>query len=171
MHMDGVRLTTDRFESPIGAIVVICEGQSICALDFADCRDRMWKLLEKRYGKLSLIEAENPGDACSRLRSYFDGALDAFAGLSVDGGGTPFQRQVWAALRTIPPGETLSYGELATQLGMPKAVRAVASANARNPISIVVPCHRIIGADGALRGYAGGLRRKRWLLRHEGALP
>ena len=84
-------------------------------------------------------------------------------------GGTPFQRAVWTGLTTIPPGETLSYGGLAARLGCPTAVRAVGTANGANPISVVVPCHRVIGADGSLTGYGGGIERKRWLLRHEGA--
>ena len=84
--------------------------------------------------------------------------------------GTAFQREVWAALRTIPTGETTTYGRLASQLGRPKAMRAVGMANGANPISIIVPCHRVIGANASLTGYGGGLERKRWLLRHEGAL-
>ena len=83
--------------------------------------------------------------------------------------GTPFQRAVWAALRRIPAGETLSYGQLAAQIGKPKAVRAVGLANGSNPVGVVVPCHRVIGADGSLTGYGGGLPRKLWLLEHEGA--
>ena len=168
--MDGVKLTIARLDSPVGAMLVVCEGEIICALEFVDHSDRMWMLLEKRYGNFSLVEAENPGGACSRLRAYFDGALDAVTDLPVDGGGTVFQRRVWAALRTIPSGTTVSYRDLAARLGIPKAFRAVASANALNPINIVVPCHRVIGVDGALRGYSGGLKRKRWLLQHEGVL-
>ena len=89
--------------------------------------------------------------------------------LPLDGGGTPFQRTVWAALRTIPPGTTRSYGQIATQIGQPTATRAVGAANGRNPISLAVPCHRVIGANGSMTGYGGGVERKRWLLEFEQA--
>lgn len=167
--MDGVKLTTARLDTPVGAMRVVCEGEAICALEFVDHSERMWQDLERRYGRFHPVEAEDPGGACARLQGYFDGALDAVRDLPVDGGGTAFQRRVWAALRDIPPGTTLSYRDLAARLGIPKAFRAVASANALNPINIVVPCHRVIGTDGALRGYSGGLERKAWLLQHEGA--
>jgi methylated-DNA-[protein]-cysteine S-methyltransferase len=101
-----------------------------------------------------------------QLDAYFAGELDTFD-LDLDPHGTPFQRRVWDALLEIPFGETISYSELARRLGDPKLVRAVGLANGRNPISIVVPCHRVIGADGSLVGYGGGLERKRWLLDHE----
>jgi methylated-DNA-[protein]-cysteine S-methyltransferase len=101
-----------------------------------------------------------------QLDAYFAGELGAFD-LDVDPQGTPFQRRVWDELRRIPFGETISYSELARRLGDPKLVRAVGVANGRNPISIVIPCHRVIGADGSLVGYGGGLERKRWLLEHE----
>jgi methylated-DNA-[protein]-cysteine S-methyltransferase len=93
----------------------------------------------------------------------------AIHGLLVETGGTVFQRSVWAALRKIPVGQTLSYRALATRLRCPKAVRAVGLANGANPVGIVVPCHRVIGSDGSLTGYGGGVARKRWLLDHEGA--
>ena len=108
-----------------------------------------------------------PFDAVrEQLDAYFAGALDAFD-LELDPHGTPFQQRVWKELVTIPYGETISYSELARRLGDPKLVRAVGLANGRNPISIVIPCHRVIGADGSLVGYGGGLERKRWLLEHE----
>ena len=108
-----------------------------------------------------------PFDAVrEQLDAYFAGALDAFD-LELDPHGTPFQQRVWKELVTIPYGETISYSELARRLGDPKLVRAVGLANGRNPISIVIPCHRVIGADGSLVGYGGGLERKRWLLDHE----
>jgi methylated-DNA-[protein]-cysteine S-methyltransferase len=104
------------------------------------------------------------------LRAYFDGVLDALDSLPVDLAGTPFQRKVWSALRTIPAGTTKSYAALAETVGITGGARPVGTANGRNPVAIVIPCHRVIGADGSLTGYAGGLARKRWLLRHEGAL-
>jgi O-6-methylguanine DNA methyltransferase len=106
-------------------------------------------------------------DAFSR---YFDGDIAVLDGLQADPGGTSFQARVWTALRAIPAGRTCSYRDLAALAGVPSAVRAVAAANGRNPIPIVIPCHRVIGADGRLVGYGGGLDRKAWLLRHEGAI-
>jgi methylated-DNA-[protein]-cysteine S-methyltransferase len=103
------------------------------------------------------------------LAGFFAGVVGAIDGIACRTGGTPFQRRVWAALRQIPVGETVSYGALAARLDKPRAVRAVGLANGANPVSVVVPCHRVIGADGWLTGYGGGLDRKRWLLRHEGA--
>ena len=114
------------------------------------------------------IELTAPSDARRRLEAYFAGDLHAIDAIRVEADGTPFQREVWAALRTIPVGQTMSYGELAARLERCKAVRAVGLANGANPIAIVVPCHRVIGADGSLTGYGGGLERKQWLLAHEG---
>ncbi|SDR91132.1 methylated-DNA--[protein]-cysteine S-methyltransferase [Agrococcus carbonis] len=111
-------------------------------------------------------------DAVQQLGEYWAGERTAFD-LPLAGMGTPFQQRVWAALRAIPYGETRTYGWIAEQLGQPTAVRAVGLANGRNPLSIVVPCHRVVGASGALTGYAGGVERKRFLLDHErgAALP
>jgi methylated-DNA-[protein]-cysteine S-methyltransferase len=104
------------------------------------------------------------------MEAYFNGALGAIDSLPVKTGGTEFQRALWATLRTIRTGSTTTYGSLAIQLGQPKATRAIGTANGANPIGIIVPCHRVIGANAALTGYGGGIERKRWLLRHEGAL-
>jgi methylated-DNA-[protein]-cysteine S-methyltransferase len=114
-----------------------------------------------------LTPASNPGGLSSALRAYFDGDLAAIDGLPVAASGTAFQTAVWRALRDIPRGETRSYSQLARQIGHPSAVRAVGLANGSNPIGVVVPCHRVIGADGSLTGYGGGIERKRWLLEHE----
>jgi methylated-DNA-[protein]-cysteine S-methyltransferase len=108
--------------------------------------------------------------ATSRIRDYFSGDHHAIDSIPVNAGGTPFQQQVWHALRAIPSGTTMTYGALALQLGRPTASRAVGAANGANPIGIVVPCHRVIGANTSLTGYARGLERKTWLLRHEGFL-
>jgi methylated-DNA-[protein]-cysteine S-methyltransferase len=127
-------------------------------------------LLRRHYGALRPEAGAAPAALCGALEAYFAGQFDALRDIAWATGGSGFQRVVWAALTQIPPGATLSYGALAMQLGRPKAVRAVGAANGANPLAIVVPCHRLLGADGSLTGYAGGLARKRWLLRHEGAL-
>ena len=142
------------------------------ALDFLDFESRMRRILRRHYGADGqdfILEDRTapPGIACA-LRDYFTGDLTAIDAVPVATNGTPFQRDVWAALRTIRAGTTLSYAALARQLGRPKSVRAVGLANGANPVTIVVPCHRVIGADGNLTGYGGGIDRKRWLLAHEG---
>lgn len=119
----------------------------------------------------ALRAATNPGGASEAMRADFEGELSAIDALPVADFGTPFQRSVWAALRSIPCGTTISYAELARRIHHPSAVRAVGLANGANPVCIVVPCHRVIGANGTLTGYAGGIERKRWLLAHERALP
>jgi len=157
----------DEFASPIGRILFAANAQGICALDFAGYEKRMDTLLTRRFGGYSFNRHADPLDLKSRLRRYFDGDLSAFDGEAVNTNGTKFQQQVWTALRSIPAGTTWSYGQLAAHLGQPKAARAVGHANSLNPVGIIVPCHRVIGASSALTGYAGGLERKRWLLRHE----
>jgi methylated-DNA-[protein]-cysteine S-methyltransferase len=165
-----MELWLDRIETPIGAVLVAGRGRALCALEFSDSSAAMMGALRARFGEVAMVERPDSGGVRACLRAYFAGTLDALAGLSVDAGGSDFQRQVWRALRAIAPGKTLTYTALAERLNMPKAVRAVAHANALNPVSIVVPCHRVIGTDGSLRGYSGGLERKRWLLVHEGAV-
>jgi O-6-methylguanine DNA methyltransferase len=124
-------------------------------------------LAARFLGGAALVDARQESHAATALRAYFAGELDAIDALATMPLGTAFQRKVWAALRGIPAGETRSYGQLAAQLGNPKAMRAVGLANGQNPIGIVVPCHRVVGANGSLTGYAGGLSRKEWLLKHE----
>ncbi|MFN8533968.1 MAG: methylated-DNA--[protein]-cysteine S-methyltransferase [Dehalococcoidia bacterium] len=163
-----MRLEVTRVGSPVGLVMLVSDGPAIVALDWADCQDRMDGLLRSRYGPVELTAvADSP--AAVLLRAYFAGDLCAIDAIAVDTAGTPFQRRVWAALRTIPVGTTVSYRDLAETIGSPRAVRAVGLANGSNPVSIVVPCHRVIGADGSMTGYAGGIERKRWLLAHEGA--
>ena len=137
------------------------------ALDFEDHETRLHRLLGRHYPGHALAEAPAPASAARALDAYFEGDLAALAGVLVATGGTAFQREVWAALREIPAGATTSYGELAAKIGRPAACRAVGLANGANPVGIVVPCHRVIGASGALTGYGGGLPRKQWLLDHE----
>ncbi|HEV2365754.1 MAG TPA: methylated-DNA--[protein]-cysteine S-methyltransferase [Caulobacteraceae bacterium] len=110
-----------------------------------------------------------PSAAAKAFAAYFAGDISALDGLEVETGGTGFQRQVWAALRRVPAGATVSYKDIAVAIGRPSATRAVGLANGANPAALVVPCHRVIGADGSLTGYGGGLERKRWLIEHERA--
>lgn len=166
-----MELAFDRLDSPIGAIAVVARGGALCALDFDDCAERMQSILQRRFGSVTLRRESDPCGFTTRVRAYMDGALDALDDIEVDTGGTAFQRDVWSALRQIPCGETTSYGAMAKSMGRPGAARAVGITNGRNPVALVLPCHRVIGADGSLTGYAGGIERKRWLLRHEGALP
>jgi methylated-DNA-[protein]-cysteine S-methyltransferase len=162
-----------QLESPIGAMLVVHDAaQCLRVLDFQDYESRMHRLLRLHYGQVgedfSLQAAAAPRATRDALQRYFSGDLAAIESIPTTTGGTEFQRDVWAALRRIPVGTTVSYGALARQLSCPKAVRAVGLANGANPISIVVPCHRVIGADASLTGYGGGIERKRWLLSHEG---
>lgn len=158
----------EEIESPIGTVLLVSRGDTLCALDFSDFRARMDKLLARHYGPLELHAAHRPTDFARRIRDYFGGELQAVDPIRTDACGTPFEREVWDALRTIPPGEVRTYAGLAEAIGRPRAVRAVGGANARNPVAIVQPCHRVIGASEDLTGYAGGLHRKQWLLAHEG---
>jgi methylated-DNA-[protein]-cysteine S-methyltransferase len=166
--MTTYALTVDQLESPIGAVVLVVDEGRLCALEFADQEGRLVRFLERRYGPVRLTPAANPCGFGDRLRAYFAGNLRSLDAIPVQTGGTPFQRRVWQALRAIPPGETRTYGALAAQLGAPAAARAVGAANGQNPVSIVIPCHRLIGADSSLVRYGGGIHRKAWLLRHEG---
>ena len=164
------RLRLDRLATPIGeALIVTDEAGVLRAFDWADRAAGMARLLRLHYGSMVPEAGAAPGNVMRLLRRYFDGDLGGLGGIEWCTGGTAFQRAVWAGLTRIAPGETLSYGALAAKLGWPSAVRAVGTANGSNPISVVVPCHRVIGADGSLTGYGGGLERKRWLLNHEGA--
>lgn len=164
--------TLDRLTTPLGTMLVVVDGAgNLRALDWADYEARMRQLLQRHYGKaLMLADGAAPASIVDALERYFQGDVTAIDTIPVATGGTAFQREVWAALRAIPVGSTVNYGALARKLGRPNAVRAVGLANGANPVGLVVPCHRVIGANASLTGYAGGLERKRWLLMHEGAL-
>ncbi|MDP1914147.1 methylated-DNA--[protein]-cysteine S-methyltransferase [Brevundimonas sp.] len=162
-------LTLDRVATPVGEVLLVTDGQgAVRALDFADYEPRMTRLLARHAPGAVVVEGRAPEAVRRAVEAWFGGDLTALDGLTVKTGGTAFQRTVWAALRAIPAGETRSYGQLAAAIGSPRAVRAAALANGQNPVAVIVPCHRVIGANGTLTGYAGGLERKRWLLRHEG---
>lgn len=166
---NGMLFTRAAYASPIGALILVLDGTALVALDFEGYEPRMMRLLKRRFPKAQLVEGTVPREIAAALTAYFGGDHAALDGLKVRMGGTPFQEKVWALLRQIPAGETRGYGALAAKLGKPSASRAVGLANGSNPVAIVVPCHRVIGANGALTGYAGGLERKSYLLRHEGA--
>lgn len=157
--------------SPVGTIRVVVRAGVVYAVSFDDAWARDRTLFARRFGSVRLRATPDPGGVVTALQRYFEGDLAVLDGLLADPGGTPFQTRVWHALRSVPPGTTLSYAELAGRIGSPSAVRAVGAANGANPIPVVIPCHRIIGANGQLVGYGGGLDRKTWLLRHEGAYP
>lgn len=164
-----IELAYMRMDSPVGELLIACSETALHVLDYIDYEDRMHQLLHRRYGTdYRLVEAQNPLDMRSRMQAYFAGDLAAINGIMVDTGGTPFQQRVWSALRTIPAGQVATYGIQAQRIGQPTASRAVGRTNGLNPVAIVLPCHRVIGSNSKLTGYAGGLWRKEWLLRHEG---
>jgi methylated-DNA-[protein]-cysteine S-methyltransferase len=146
--------------TPIGELLLRGDGEALVALDFADGRDVA--VTEPDWRRDDAVFAR----ARAQLQAYFAGELTDFE-LELAPRGTAFQLQVWHAVRAIPYGETSTYGVLAQQLGRPTAFRAVGAANGRNPISIIIPCHRVLGSDGGLTGYGGGMQRKEWLLAHE----
>ncbi len=170
--MDSQRFQSERFDTPTGRMLLVTDERGLVhALDWEDHHERTQRLLARYYRHVTLAmrEASKESVAKRAVLAYFAGRLDAIAKLRVATSGSDFQNQVWTALRQIPSGKTLSYGALAKQIGRPAAVRAVGLANGSNPIAIIVPCHRVIGAIAALTGYGGGLESKRWLLEHEAA--
>jgi len=161
----------DRLPTPIGTALLVTDADGVLrALDWEDFEMRMKELLRLQYGAVILKEARSPEDLRAALSGYFKGDLDRLDTIRWRVAGTAFQHRVWTELPLIPAGTTMSYGALAAQIDKPKAVRAVGHANGSNPISVVLPCHRLIGANGALVKYGGGLQRKRWLLEHEGVV-
>jgi methylated-DNA-[protein]-cysteine S-methyltransferase len=168
--MSEIQLIIERIETPIGEMIVVVDHDgNLRAVDWTDHEARMMRLLRRHYGEdgFRLEAGRVPSEITKAIQRYFGGDLAALDTLPVKTAGTPFQRAVWKALREIPCGTTISYAKLAEQIGKPAAMRAVGLANGSNPIGIVVPCHRVIGANGSLTGYGGGLDRKRWLLQHE----
>lgn len=152
----------------MGEVLLVTDGEgAVRALDFADYETRMTRLLGRHAPGATLVEGRAPETVRRAVEAYFGGDVLALDGIAVRTGGTDFQRAVWQALRAIPAGETRTYGQLAAATGSPRAVRAAGLANGQNPVAVIVPCHRVIGANGTLTGYAGGLERKRWLLDHE----
>jgi methylated-DNA-[protein]-cysteine S-methyltransferase len=163
------RLRLQRLASPIGEMLIVADDDdALCALYFDD-EAKLRRMLSLHHGAHEIETAPVAEPVVGALDAYFAGDLTAIDALSTATGGTSFQREVWTALRSVPAGSTTSYGALAAAVGRPSASRAVGAANGANPVSIVVPCHRIIGSAGALTGYGGGLPRKLWLLEHERA--
>jgi len=181
-------LISETIATPLGELEIIADKQgNLRALEWMDYHPRLLKLLTQHYGPdfsadcpvkrkastkagFTLQQQAVPVTLRQAIVDYFSGDLHSIENIAIATAGTEFQRSVWAMLRTIPCGEVMSYGEMASRLGNPGAARAVGLANGSNPISIVVPCHRVIGSNGTLTGYAGGVERKRWLLQHEGYL-
>jgi methylated-DNA-[protein]-cysteine S-methyltransferase len=164
--------------TPLGEMLALASDQGLCALEFTTVRGvargeaqltRLDARLQRWFPAHEILEAETPVIARTRgwLAAYFDGTAADIGDLPFDMRGAPFERRVWTALRTIPPGQTTSYGAIAQALGSPGASRAVGAANGANPVAIIVPCHRVIGSSGSLTGYGGGLDRKTWLIDHE----
>jgi len=161
------KLMVDEFDSPIGTMVSVVFNNRLIHLDFADCEERLIRLLTHRYKQFKQIPTKNPLKIRDCFSAYFDKDWKSFNKIKWLTEGTEFQQTVWTELQKIPCGTTISYAQLADNIGKPSAVRAVANANARNPIAIIIPCHRVIAKNGGLAGYAGGVHRKKWLIQHE----
>ena len=155
-------------DTPIGPLTLAARSGRICLLHFGADQMSARETLTRWYGEVAVSTVPDPAGAANVLERYFAGELDALDTVNVEMHGTPFQKRVWAALRDVKAGTTASYSQIAAAVGSPAAVRAVGAANGANPVAVVVPCHRIIGTNGTLTGYGGGLERKQWLLRHEG---
>lgn len=170
MNDSPLSLVSDTIETPIGALALVeDQAGSLCMVEFADCQHRMDRWLHKRLssGRYKLKSGTVTAATKNSFAAYFDGEIAALCKIAVRFDGTAFQNEVWSALRDIASGETFAYGAFAERLGRPQSARAVGHANGANPLSIVVPCHRLVGANGALTNYGGGIERKRWLLDHE----
>lgn len=165
-----LRLAIETIETPIGAMLLAaCPDGFLRAADFADCEARLVGLLKRRLGKaaFSLEAGKVSADITKAMGAYFAGEIAAIDRIALKTDGTAFQQTVWHGLRDIAPGSPLAYGRMAERLGRPQSARAVGHANGANPFCVIIPCHRLVGADGALTGYSGGTNRKRWLLDHE----
>lgn len=179
-----MKLEIGNMDSPIGPLYFACREQTVVFLEMHAARDRAsWKTednpglerrfrerIQHRYPEAILREDHGCSNVRAALVAYFSGELEAVEALEVDPGGDGFQAAVWKFLRQIPAGATMTYGEVAAKAGRPGSARAAGAAVGANPIPIVIPCHRVVGKNGSLTGFGGGLPRKEWLLRHEGAL-
>lgn len=162
-----MQLFVERIKTPIGLLLITHDGKRLANIAFADREDRRARELARDFPNAQVKRADKPTHFAAALKRYFNGDIRAIDKLTVLDFGTDFQKQCWRALRRVAPGTTRSYGEHANIIGRPAAARAVGAANGFNPVSIVVPCHRLVGANGSLVHYGGGLERKRWLIDHE----
>ncbi len=163
-----MHLIQDELTTPLGKLLVVsAPDEALVAVEFADQQARMQRLLQRRYGLSLGLRAGSLTPARHALEAYFSGAVDSLNDLLLSLHGTDFQRRCWLSLRRIPCAQTISYAQQAQWVGSPRACRAVGQANGLNPIAIVLPCHRVIGSNQDLTGYAGGLEKKKWLLEHE----
>ncbi|HJR59273.1 MAG TPA: methylated-DNA--[protein]-cysteine S-methyltransferase [Vicinamibacterales bacterium] len=153
--------------TPIDALTLAAKDGRLCLLHFGAREAPARATLQRWYPGETIERRRDPAGAATALAKYFSGQFDVLETVEVELNGTPFQQRVWQALRDVHAGRTASYSEIASTIGAPAAVRAVGAANGANPVAVVVPCHRIIGSNGTLTGYGGGLQRKEWLLRHE----
>jgi methylated-DNA-[protein]-cysteine S-methyltransferase len=154
--------------SPIGPLTVASRDDRVCLLHFGGDDPHVRRTLARCYPADTIEVHPDPAGAVASLGEYFAGRLDALDAIEVELNGTVFQKRVWKALRTVRAGTTAAYAEIARRISAPSAIRAVGAANGANPVAVIVPCHRVIGTNGKLTGYGGGLDRKRWLLEHEG---
>ncbi len=159
----------DAIDSPVGRLTIAERAGRVCLLHFGPDSPAVDAMFERWYPGEPRARQPIPGVAAVMAR-YFGGETGVLDAIPVELNGTPFQKNVWQALRRIPAGTTISYAELAKRIGDPAAVRAVGTANGANPVAVIVPCHRVIGSNGRLTGYGGGLDRKQWLLEHEGVV-
>jgi methylated-DNA-[protein]-cysteine S-methyltransferase len=158
----------DQVKTPIGGLLLVADASGVLhMLEFEDKPERWRSVFRRHFKNGEFAKKRDPGGVSMKLKRYFAGDIAALDEIAVDPQGTDFQHACWRNLRKIPAGTSTTYGALAKTMGKPSAMRAVGLANGANPIAVVVPCHRVVGADGSLTGYGGGLERKRWLLDHE----
>lgn len=153
--------------TPAGELRIASRERKVVGLGFLDSWERIERHLLGRFPGEGQRDGDGHNEAERRLEGYLAGELDALKGVPIDPGGTSFQQLVWAAIQTVPAGQTVAYAALARATGSPRAVRAAGAACGANPIGLVIPCHRIVRADGVLGNYGGGIERKEWLLAHE----
>ena len=161
---------TSKLDSPLGTLFLAHANNTLYALDFQEFQPRFDAQLAKRFPQVNIEPGQISPMLQQQLTAYFDGDIHILSDILVHMHGTPFQQQVWQGLRAIPAGKTSSYQQLAQAIGNTKAQRAVGAANGKNPMPLVVPCHRVISANGTIGGYSGALWRKEWLLKHEHAV-
>jgi len=164
MQLDRIPLKT-----PVGELVALWADTGLIALSWPHRLNHVQRHLRRHLGSYTERPGHEQPILAEALRRYFSGDLDALLTLPIDPPGTDFQQEAWSALQVIPAGQTWSYAQQAKHIGQPTATRAIAQANGANPIPLVVPCHRVVAADGGLGGFSSGLQHKRWLLAHEGA--